>query len=195
MKEKTTSADRYLFEHFYQTCTAESKNQIGCRGIELCDDYSSIDVILDGEKACRECVFRAERQGFYDGKNKYSLNFENQAFVTLRKIRTQEEFEAVCERISPGVKGMVIQGAVSDAAPLERFAELEFVMFENQRISHFWDTSKTPELRMITVWMNKYLKLLSGLEYAKNLKCLQFYTSFSDTAVHKKLINKLKEEI
>jgi hypothetical protein len=47
MKEKTTVADRYLFEHFYQTCTAGSKNKINCRGVELCADYSWIDVILE----------------------------------------------------------------------------------------------------------------------------------------------------
>lgn len=28
-----------------------------------------IDVILDGEKICRACVFRVERQGFYEAKH------------------------------------------------------------------------------------------------------------------------------
>ena len=185
MKEKTTAADRYLFEYFYQTCTAESKNKINCRGVEICDDYSWIDVILDGERTCRECEFRTERQGFYYGKNEYSATFEKQEFVTLSKIRTQKEFEEVCEKISPNAKGIVIRGAVLDASPLERFTDLEFVVFEGQRIAQFWNISKTPNLRMLTIWMNKNLKSLSGLEDAVDLECLQFYTSFSDVAVHK----------
>lgn len=185
MKEKTTIADQYLFKNFYQTCTEQSKKTINCRGIELCEDYSWMDVILDGEKTCTECEFSAERQGFYFGKNEFSANFEKQEFVTLEKIRTQEEFEKVCERISAVVKGIVVRGAVSDASPLERFELLEFVVFEGQRITRFWDTSKTPNLRMLTIWMNKNLKSLSGLENASNMECLQFYTSFSDVAVHK----------
>ena len=185
MKEKTTVADRYLFEYFYQTCTDESKNKINCRGVELCNDYSWIDVILDGEKTCRECEFRTERHGFYYGKNEYSATFEKQEFVTLSKIRTQEEFEDVCKRISPDVKGLMIHGAVLDASPLEKFASLEFVTFESQRIVQLWNISKTPNLRMLTIWMNKNLKSLSGLEDATNLECLQLYTSFSDVAVHK----------
>ncbi len=185
MKEKTLLADEYLFEHFYQTCNVESKKNINCSGVNICDDYSWFDVILDGEKTCRECEFRTERQGFYYGKNQFSVNFENQEFVTLRKVRTQEEFEEVCKRIAPYVKGIVICGAVLDASPLERFTDLEFVVFEGQRMAQFWDMSKNPNLRMLTVWMNKKLKSLSGLETATNLECLQFYTSVSDTAVHK----------
>ena len=185
MKEKTTVADRYLFEHFYQTCVAESKNRINCRGVELCDDYSWIDVILGGEKTCRECEFCAERQGVYYGKNEFSASFERQEFVTLNKIRTQEEFENICKRISKKAKGIVIRGAVSDASPLEQFTDLEFVVFEGQRIANFWNISKTPKLRMLTIWMNKNLKSLCGLEDAANLECLQLYTSFSDVIVHK----------
>ena len=185
MKEKTTVADRYLFEHFYQTCTAESRNGIDCCGAPLCDGYSWIDVVLDGEKTCRECEHRTERQGFYYGKNEYSAAFEQQEFVTLGGIRTQKEFEDVCKRISRDVKGLVIRGAISDASPLEQFASLAFVALEGQRIAQLWDMAKTPNLRMLTVWMNKHLKSLSGLEGAANLECLQFYTSFSDVAVHK----------
>ncbi len=185
MKEKTLLADKYLFEHFYQTCNVESKKNINCLGVNICDNYSWIDVILDGEKACRECEFRTERQGFYYGKNQFSVNSENQEFVTLCKVRTQEEFEEVCKRIAPCVKGIVIRGAVLDASPLERFRDLEFVVFESQRISHFWDTSKTPKLRMITVWVNKHLKSLLGLENAGNLECLQLLSSFSDVGIHK----------
>jgi len=185
MKEKTTIADQYLFKNFYQTCTEQSKKTINCRGIALCENYSWMDVILDGEKTCRECEFRAERQGFYFGKNEFSANFEKQEFVILEKIRTQEEFEKVCERISAGVKGIVIRGAISDASPLEQFEFLEFVVLECQKITRFWNTSKTPNLRMLTVWMSKNLKSLSGLENASNMECLQFYTSFSDVAVHK----------
>lgn len=185
MKEKTTLADKYLFEHFYQTCTIESKNMINCRGIKLDDNYSWIDVILDGEKTCGECSYCIERQGFYYGKNKFSENFENQEFVTLNKIRTQEEFESVCKRISSRIKGIVIRGAVSDASPLECFKSLEFVVFEGQRMTKFWDTSQNPKLRILTVWVNKNLKSLSGIERAENLECLQFYTSFSDVSVHK----------
>lgn len=185
MKEKTTAADRYLFEHFYQTCFAESKKRILCRGVELREGDSWIDVVLDGEKTCRECEHRTERQGFYYGKNRFSANFEQQEYVTLNNVRTQQEFEAVCDQISLAVKGIVLRGAILDASPLERFARLEFVAMENQRIAALWDTAKTPNLRMLTLWLNKNLKSLAGLEGAENLECLQFYTAFSDTAIHK----------
>ena len=185
MKEKTTIADRYLFAHFYQTCTAESKGKINCRGVELCDGYSWIDVVLDGERTCRECAFRTERCGFYYGKNAFSEGFQKQEYVVLGKIRTQEEFEAVCQHIYAGVKGIVIRGAVADASPLERFSALEFVVFEGQKMTRFWNTAKNPKLKMLTVWMNKNLKSLDGLENALSLECLQFYASFSDVAVHK----------
>ena len=72
----------------------------------------------------------------------------------------------------------MIRGPILDASPLEQFASLEFVVFEGQRITRFWDTSKTPKLKMLTIWMSKNLKSLSGLEYASNLECLQLYTSF-----------------
>ena len=185
MKEKTTIADRYLFEHFYQTCTVESKNMINCQGVKLDDNYSWIDVLLDGERTCGECSYRTQRLGFYYGKNQFSENFENQEFITINKIRTQEEFEDVCKRISSKVKGIVIRGAVSNASPLECFKSLEFVVFEGQRMTQFWDISKNPRLRILTVWMNKHLRSLSGIECAENLECLQFYTSFSDVAAHK----------
>ena len=47
MKEKTTLADRYFFEHFYQTCTAESRTGMSCRGVELRDGYSWIGDKID----------------------------------------------------------------------------------------------------------------------------------------------------
>ena len=106
-------------------------------------------------------------------------------FHFTSNVRTQKEFEEVCLRISPFAKGIVIRGAVSDAALLERFTELEFVVFEGQRITRLWNISKTPNLRMLTVWMNKNLKTLDGLEAAANLECLQLYGSFSEVAVHK----------
>jgi hypothetical protein len=180
MREKTTLADRYLYEHFYESCTVESQSAIGCSGVELDADYSWYDVVLCGEKKCRECEFRFENQGFYQGKNIFSNNFANQEFVRLKNIRTQEEFEAVCGKICEDLRGIIIDGAVSDASPLEQFKKLEFVVFEGHRLSCFWNTSKNPELRMLTVWINKHLQSLSGLEYAENLECLQFYKAPSD---------------
>ena len=44
MKEKTTLADRYLYEHFYESCTVESKLSIGCPGVELDADYLSVSL-------------------------------------------------------------------------------------------------------------------------------------------------------
>ena len=82
-------------------------------------------------------------------------------FHFTSNVRTQKEFEEVCLRISPFAKGIVIRGAVSDAALLERFTELEFVVFEGQRITRICNISKTPNLRMLTVWMIKILKLLT----------------------------------
>ena len=76
MKEKTMIADKYLFERFYQTCTTVSKKKINCRGVELGDDYSQIDVVLEGEKTCRECRYCTEKQWFYYGKNEFSEGFE-----------------------------------------------------------------------------------------------------------------------
>lgn len=35
MKERTTLADTYLLEHFYETCTAPDKESIHCGGVKL----------------------------------------------------------------------------------------------------------------------------------------------------------------
>lgn len=185
MKERTLIADKYFLEHFYETCSKESKEQKKCCGVKIEENYSWIDVVLDGGRLCGKCENLAEGQGFYYGKGAYSLNFDKQEYVTLSKIRTQDEFVSVCQSVNPDVKGMVIDGAVSDASPLESFPQLEFVVFEGHRIPHFWNTAKTPKLRMLTMWVNKYLKSLKGLEHAENLECLQFYTLFSDVAIHK----------
>ena len=185
MKEKTTLADRYLYEHFYESCTVESKLSIGCSGVELDADYSWFQVVLCGEKKCRECAFRFENQGFYYGKNDFSNSFINQEFVRLKNIRSQEEFEAVCGKICNEIRGIIIDGNVSDASSLERFEKLEFVVFEGHRLSRFWNTAKNPKLRMLTVWINKHLQSLSGLEYAENLECLQFYKAPSDVGSHR----------
>ena len=67
-------------------------------------------MILDGEKNCRECELRAERQGLYYGKGEFSAGFEKQEYISLSRIRTQKEFEEVCLRISPFAKGIVIRG-------------------------------------------------------------------------------------
>ena len=202
MKEITTIADRYLFEHFYGNCSAESKCEKNCRGLVLDEGYSWLDVILDGERICGECEHRTEWQGFYYGKNKFSEGFGDKEYVTLNKIRTQAEFALVCAKINTQVKGIVIRGAVEDASPLECFGALEFVVFEGQRMARLWDMSKNPYLRMLTLWMNKNLKSLNGIENAANLECLQFYTLFSDVAVHKieslapiSALGKLKELI
>ncbi len=186
MKEKTTIGDKYLLEHFYQTCSQESKDSIKCNGIErLPEIYSWIDVILDGEKQCRECEFITERQGFYYGKGVFSESFETKEYVTLNKIGTQEEFERVCGIISRDVKGIVIRGAVSDPTVLEDFEKLEFVSFEGHRFERFWNTANNPELRIINVWSNKHLKSLDGLEGAEKLEFIQFLTGTSDIAIHR----------
>ena len=194
MREKTTFADRYLLEHFYETCFSESKSLLNCSGVVIDmpngQEYSWIDVLLNGERQCRNCAHVSERQGFYLGKGKYSANFGSQEYVTLNNVRSDEEFASVCENINPDVKGIVMRAAILDPSLLERFSELEFVVFENQRISRFWNTAYTPKLKAVTLWMNKHLKSLDGLENAENLECLQFYSSFSDTAVHK--INSFK---
>ena len=197
MREKTTIADKYLLEHFYQTCSGENKVEMACNGVELDDDYSWFNVVLSGERICRDCKHRCERLGMYFGKGEYSDNFENQEFVNIRNIRTQEEFEAVCERINANTRGIVIDAAVSDASALERFEKLEFVVLEGHRLSHFWNTAKNPKLSMITVWMNKHLKRLNGLENAENLECLQFYSTSSNIGTYRietfEPISKLKK--
>ena len=184
MREKTTIADKYFLEHFYQTCNRENKSRIACAGVELDEGYSWFDVVLGGEKTCRNCEFRFDNLGFYHGKNVYSTNFDTQEYVNIRNIRTQAEFEKVLERINASVRGIVIDAAVSDCAPLERFEGLEFVVLEGHRLSRFWNTAKNPQLRMITVWMNRHLQSLKGLEYAKELECLQFYSAVSNIGTH-----------
>jgi len=92
--------------------------------------------------------------------------------VNIRNIRTHAEFEKVLERINASVRGIVIDAAVSDCASLERFEGLEFVVLEGHRLSRFWNTAKNPQLRMITVLMNRHLQSLEGLEYAKELEYL-----------------------
>lgn len=179
MKEKTTLADAYLLKHFYGTCTGHHKESIGCDGVKLLrEEYSWNDVILDGEMTCRDCMFATDRKGIYYGKQTFSDGFENQEYVAV-KIRSQEEFEAVCGRISPNVRGITIRGAFHDGSPLEKFKNLEFIVLSGQRIHCFWDISKNPELRIITVYGNDHLSSLAGLEKAKKLECIQFLTDTS----------------
>ena len=180
MREKTSIADKYLLEHFYETCSQSSKENIHCCGVELVDEnYSWLDVILDGEKKCGNCEFAIERQGFYYGKDSFSRNFEKQEFVSLNNIRSQEEFARVCDRINRNVKGIIVQGAVTDASLFENFEMLEFVELSEQRIERFWDMSKNPRLRIFSIYGNKYLSSLKGIEKANNLECIQFLSYFS----------------
>lgn len=189
MKGRTTAADKYLLEYFYGTCYSESRAALHCSGVEIsCEqgnEYSYLDVVLDGHKKCGNCPHLSERQGFYYGKGEYSADFGLQEYVTINNVRSQEEFKSVCENVNSKVRGMVIRAAISDAAILERFNDLEFVTLENQRISCFWDVSHTPKLKCLTIWNNRHLKSLNGLENAQNLECLQFYSSFSDVNIKK----------
>ncbi len=189
MKERTSLADRYLLEHFYETCSAKTKKRLQCSGVEIdvVDDreYSWLDVVVRGNRKCGKCEYLCEQQGFYYGKGKYSADFYLQEYVTLNKIRTQEEFETICAGINPDVKGMIVRGTVSNASVLERFEKLEYVNFEGHRISHFWNTSYTPNLKIVRICTNKYFQTLSGLENAKKLECLELYTQTSDVCIHK----------
>ena len=189
MKERTSLADKYLLAHFYGTCSLESRRRIHCSGVEIHVDsereYSWLDVILDGNKMCGKCEYLSENQGFYYGKDEYSSDFGLKEYVTLNRVRSQEEFQAICARINPDVKGLVVNGYVSDASVLERFSKLEFVVFDRHRISQFWNTFYTPNLKIVTVYVNQYFRSLSGLENAKNLECMQLLTMFSDTTIHK----------
>lgn len=179
MKERTSLADQYLLEHFYETCSAESKQRLQCSGVEISQGYSWLDVAIYGDRKCRNCEYIYERQGFYYGKGVYSAAFEEQKYVTLNNIRTQEEFESVCSRINPDVQGIVIRGAITNALPFERFEKLEFIALNGQRIEQFWDLSKNPNLHMLTIYGNKHLKSVKGIEGAKKLACIQFLTNIS----------------
>lgn len=180
MREKTSLADKYLLKHFYETCSQNSKDNIHCCGVELIDEnYSWLDVVLDGYKKCGNCEFAIERQGFYYGKGCYSKNFEKQEYVSLENIKSQEEFEIVCEKINQNVKGITVSGAIMDASPFESFEKLEFVALSDQKIEHFWNICKNPNLRILSVYGNKHLKSLKGIEEAKRLECIQFLSSVS----------------
>ena len=180
LREKTSIADKYLLEHFYETCSQNSKERIRCCGIELIDEnYSWLDVVLDGEKKCGNCKFVVEKLGIYYGKGFFSKDFEKQKFVSLNNIKSQEEFESVCENINQNVKGITVRGAITDASPFESFEKLEFVVLSGQKIERFWDMSKNPRLRIFSIYGNKHLTSLKGIEKAKNLECIQFLSYIS----------------
>lgn len=175
MNVKTSIADQYLLEHFYETCSQTAKRCLHCNGVEgLGENYSWLDVLFYGDKKCGSCEFRMDGQGFYDGNGVFSRGFESQKYVSLNHIRTQEEFESVCDKINQDVQGIVIRGAVANAAPLEKFKKLEFVVLSDQKIEHFWDMSQNPCLRILSIYGNHHLKSLKGLENAENLECIQF---------------------
>ena len=174
-------ADQYLLEHFYETCSEQSKESIQCSGVALDDEnYCWQEIALYGERKCGNCSFSVETCGFYYGKGVFSPNFENREYLSLMNIRSQEEFERACEKINPRVKGIVVRGAVTDAALPERFGELEFVALSGQRTEHLWDMSCNPSLRFLTIYGNKFLKSLNGIEKAENLECVQFFTHISE---------------
>lgn len=180
MRERNIIADTYLLEHFYGSCSENSKKSIRCTGVEgKAETISWLDVVLDGESKCGRCEFKTEKQGFYYGKGEFSKDFQNREYVCLSKIQSQEEFEKICENFSRELKGIRIHGRVSDLSLLERFVELEFVYLEGQRISHFWNMGCNPKLRAVTVFGNKYLTSLKGIEKAENLECIQFLTPTS----------------
>lgn len=181
MKERTSLADRYLLEHFYQTCHTVNRESINCEGVRTEPDFSWYDVIIDGTRKCGKCKFLCDKQGIYYGKGEFSENFEDQKYVTLNNIRSQEELLSVCERIDPEVKGITVRGAASDGRVFERFKKLEFFFAERHRLNKLWDASSTPELRIVALYTNKYFSSLEGLENAKNLEFLQLMTAFSDT--------------
>ena len=135
-------------------------------------------MFLCGESTCRDCPFAADRKGIYRGKRTFSPGFEEQEYVDL-KLRSQEELEFVCSRISPDVRGIRIWGAFSDGSPLEKFKKLEYIELTDQRIPCFWDLSENPELRYITVCANRHFASLAGLEKAKKLECLHLWTAAS----------------
>lgn len=179
MKEKTSMADAYLLKHFYETCAIDNKKSIGCDGINLLrEEYSWNDVILDGEKKCGDCIFATDRRGVYYGKQTFSNGFENQEYISM-KIQSQDELESVCKRISRNVRGITVRGAFLDGSPFEKFKNLEFIVLSDQRIRCFWDISKNPELRIITVYGNHHLLSLDGLEKAEKLECIQLLTNAS----------------
>lgn len=179
MKERTSLADTYLLKHFYETCTDPDKKSIHCDGVKLWrKEYAWIDVFLCGEATCGECPFAADRKGIYYGKRTFSPGFEEQEYVDL-KIRSQEEFESVCERVSPNVRGIRIFESFVDGSPLEKFDKLEFISLSGQKISRFWDLSKNPELRFINICANRHFSSLAGLEKAKKLECLHLWTHTS----------------
>ena len=186
MNEKTCSVDRYLYEHFFETCTPESRKSINCTGLDrLEENYSWISVLLCGYSKCHRCPFVTQKKGFYYGKGRYSERFELQEYVDIRKVRSQNEFEEVCKRLNPHVKGIHLDALISDPSVFETFADLEFIVFDGHRLSHFWDTSRNPRLKAVTLIANSHFKSLEGLERSKSLESLQLWTNTSDVATHK----------
>ena len=186
MREQSVIADTYLLEHFYGSCSESSKKSIRCTGVELqTEEILWLDVILDGERKCGRCEYKTEKQGFYYGKGEFSKDFQTQKYVCLNKIQSQVEFEKVGGNLNRELKGIRINGRVSDLSLLERFEKLEFVYLEGQRISHFWNMGCNPKLRAVTVFGNKYLTSLKGMEQAKSLECVQFLTLTSSVNVVK----------
>ena len=186
MKEKTSIADRYLLQHFYHSCAIANRHSLQCTGIDNLEvDYSWIDVILSGENKCGKCKHIADHQGFYYGKGEYSSSFQRQEFVSVMNIRSQEEFEQVCKQINSAVKGIILRGRMTDVSPLARFSRLEFVCLDVSGINKLWDMSCNPGLSILTVYTNRRLTTLDGLEGANNLECIQLLTATSEVSTIK----------
>lgn len=185
-REWRTISD-YEAEYLKNTCEREVREEIGCTKLFMENGFlkdSHWDRYAEYRLLCRNCPHYYNNVGIYFGKNQMTDDYcEKEGIWIMARIRNEEEWEEVLSSLPKSVKFIKINDIRTvNLSGLEQFPELQSVsVCYCPGLLHFWDFSRTPDLRAFGFMSNRHLSDLTELEGATGLEYFEIDTLFSRT--------------
>lgn len=186
MKSWKTPED-YIEECIQWHCSSGTREAVGCteKFYELgFFDMSrgGWDLYAEYQTLCKNCPHYTHDIALYFGIGKYTDNISESDTVWCRyKISKKSEFEDLLSVIPQEIKAISFTDfRLETLAGLENFPNLECVLIGYApKLVHFWDFTKTPNLKVLEYVSNTRLTNLNEISEAKSLEYFGISTLIS----------------
>ncbi len=180
IKGKVPYIDR--FEDIF--CSFEQKEEIKCREEFFEQGFcknSNWDLGAEYRYKCHTCRYFHHDIGFYFGDGVYSNDFDSKDTFFI-KVKTSNELAQVVKHMPNAKSVFLIQGRNFDLSPIEELTTLESIQFDIGSKDVLWDMSKTPNLRVLEIWMGKTPAPLDMLSKAHSVEYFNLQAFVSQTS-------------
>ncbi len=177
-------------DHFEDIfCSFEQKEEIKCREDFFEQGFcknSNWDLGAEYQYKCHACPYFHHDVGFYFGDfgfehTVYSNDFNSKDTFFI-KVKTSNELAQVVKHMPKAKSVFLIQGRNFDLSPIEELNTLESIQFDIGSKDVLWDMSKTPNLRVLEIWMGKTPASLDMLSKAHSVEYLNLQALVSQTS-------------